>query len=82
MSISYSQRVRGGLGWSKKFTTPARIAISAPKKLAQPKSQSRTDNPIALPVRSAILNNDASDRYWITCSRSASDSIDREMLTT
>jgi hypothetical protein len=23
-----SERVRGGVGWGKKFTTPARIAIS------------------------------------------------------
>ncbi|MEG4212776.1 hypothetical protein QT994_22490 [Microcoleus sp. S13_B4] len=43
-----SERVRGGVGWGKKFTTPARIAISAPKKLAQPKPQSRLDHPIAL----------------------------------
>ena len=26
-----SERVRGGLGWGKKFTTPARIAISSEK---------------------------------------------------
>ncbi|WP_190274452.1 hypothetical protein [Oscillatoria nigro-viridis] len=58
------------------------IAISAPKKLAQPKSPSPADNPIALPVRSAIINNEAGDRYWITCSRSSSHSIDPKMLTT
>ncbi|MEG4216258.1 hypothetical protein QUA27_12565 [Microcoleus sp. Pol14C6] len=38
------------------------------KKLPQPKSQSLTDNPIALRVRSAIINNDAGDRYLIPCS--------------
>ncbi|MEG4941675.1 2TM domain-containing protein [Microcoleus sp. F4-D5] len=28
-----SKRVRGGLGWGKKFTTPARIAIAAVRGL-------------------------------------------------